>query len=592
MPEAWERQPGETSKQFAAFQLYYDMKPSERSVDKVRAKLGLRSNRHLQKWCSRNKWVERATAWDDEQTRIRILAANEKAQVMAERHFNLADHMQAILGVQLQKISSRAKEAAKDQTEFEYVDPAQIPRWIKAIVDVQRVSVGDPIMLPIDADTMRSKTWSPLDSWRQTYVQPPGTFAPHRLQREAINDPARFLGIVAGVRGGKTTAGAIRFVNKIAQQLAELEASNKQGLWWLVAPNSVIGRVMQQAFETHANAVGLIQKVKGPESNRVWILKGGHRVEFRSAQQEESLVAAEVSGVWLDEFTLMGEKVWTVSLRPRLATTGGWAIFTGTPRGRNWAYEEIFRRGLKDDDKYDPEFASYTWFSSANPAIPTSEIEAARRQLPDAYFRREWEASWEAFHGQIYTHWNRALHYREGVALLPVPDGTRVIMGVDWGSANPGAVVVCRWLPTGEWQLVEEVQEADKLPAWWHSKIAELWRRWRVEKIWCDPEDRGQRLTLAADGLPALKANNSLHEGIRTVAALFKQNRFLVDKTCTVAAGQLGEYHWAEDSQGNRREYPAKGNDHTIDAVRYAIHSTMTEPKPGERSTWAGRPKR
>ncbi|KKM16948.1 hypothetical protein LCGC14_1680680 [marine sediment metagenome] len=592
MAEAWERQAGETSKQFGAFQLYYGLKPHERSVRKVQRNLGLKAARHLFKWSAKNKWVARAQAWDDDQARIRVLATNDKARLMADRHYNLADHMSAILGVQLQKLSALAKDAAtREKQEFSPVDAALVPRWIKAIVDVQRVSLGEPIVLTVDADLLRSQSWSPLDQWRQTYVQPPGTFSPHRLQREAINDPARFTAIVAGVQSGKTTAGGIKFVNRIATQIPDLEAKGETGLWWLVAPNSVIGRVMQQVFEIHINELGLLEKTKGSESNRTWILKGGHRVEFRSAQSPESLVAAPVDGIWLDEFTLVDHRTWTVSLRQRLAKTGGWAIFTGTPRGRNWAYEEIWRRGLKNDDKYDPEFACYTWHSSENPAISTSEVASARGQLPEAYFRREWEASWEAFHGQIYEHWSRTLHFREGVARLTCPDGTRVVMGVDWGHANPGAAVICRWLPTGEWHVVEEVHVAGKLPAWWHEKIAELWRRWRVEKIYCDPAEPGRIATLAADGLPAVKANNALHDGIRTVAALLKQNMFLVDATCTVVANQIGEYHWKQDSQGNRREHPAQGNDHAIDGVRYVIHSSMTEPKPGERSTWGSKGK-
>lgn len=591
MPEAWERQPGETSKQFQTFTLYMQLKPHERSVRTVRNQLGLKSDRHLFKWSSQHKWVARSGAWDDEQTRIRILAVNDKARLMAERHYNLADHMQAIVGVQLQQLSSRAKEAAARNETFSEVDLGQIPRWIKAIVDVQRISLGEPIMLPVEADMLRAQSWSPLDQWRQTYVQPPGSFSPHRLQREAINDPARFVGIVAGVQSGKTTAGAIKFCDRVATEIPELEAKGETGLYWLVAPNSVIGRVMQQAFELHINELGLLDKTKGSESNRQWILHGGHRVEFRSAQSPTALVAAPVNGIWLDEFTLVDHRTWTVSLRQRLAKTAGWAIFTGTPRGRNWAYEEIWRRGDRHDDLYDASFACYTWHSSANPAISTAEVNAARGQLPEAYFRREWEASWEAFHGQIYDHWDRALHMRDGVALLAVPDGTRVVMGVDWGHANPGSLVVLRWLPTGEWQAVEEVHVAGKLPAWWQDKIAECWRRWRVEKIYCDPAEPGRIATLAQDGLPAVKANNSLHDGIRTVAALFKQNRFLLDSSCAVLGNQFGEYHWKQDAQGNRREYPAEGNDHAIDACRYGIHSAMTQPKPGERSTWGSRGK-
>ena len=591
MSEAWERQSGETAKRFQAFRVYIELDPQDRSVPKVAARLGKKSTAHLYKWHREHEWSQRAVAWDDERARVRTLAINEKARVMADRHYNTADYMQAIVSIQLKGMVKKAQETDSKGGVFDEIPAAQIPRWLKAIVDTQRLSLGEPIVLPIEADLLRQQGWSPLDRWRQTYVQPPGAFSPHRLQREAINDPARFTAIVAGVQSGKTTAGSIKFVNRIAMEIPGLEERGTKGLWWLVAPNSVIGRVMRQAFESHIMELGLLVKTKGAESNRVWVLKGGHRVEFRSAQTPTSLVAAPVNGIWLDEFTMVDSRTWTVSLRQRLGTTEGWAIFTGTPRGRNWAYTEIWRRGLPHDDNYDPSFACYTWPSSANPAISSAEVEAARSQLPEAYFRREWEASWEAFHGQIYEHWNRVLHFREGLAGLVAPQGTLYRMGVDWGLSNPGAVVVGRWLPTGEWHIVEEVHIAGKLPAWWHEKIVELWGKWHVDKIYCDPEDPGRIGTLVADGLPALKANNELHAGIRTVAALYKQNRLLIDSSCTVTADQTGEYHWKQDAKGNRREYPEKINDHAIDGKRYMIHSSMTEPKPGERSTWGSRGK-
>jgi len=156
-------------------------------------------------------------------------------------------------------------------------------------------------------------------------------------------------------------------------------------------------------------------------------------------------------------------------------------------------------------------------------------------------------------------------------------------MGVDWGTATPGAAVVLRFLPNETWHVVEEIHVADKLPSWWKDKIAELWSKWKVDVVWCDPEDPGRAGELREEGIPARKANNEVHRGIRSVASAIKQKRFLVDRSCPTTAAQIASYHWAEDSKGVRREQPAKENDHAVDAVRYAIHSESAPQAEVER---------
>lgn len=61
-PLAFEQQPKESSKAFAAFSLYLGL-GSERSIEIVRLKLG-KSSRLIQKWSSRWRWAERLRAYE------------------------------------------------------------------------------------------------------------------------------------------------------------------------------------------------------------------------------------------------------------------------------------------------------------------------------------------------------------------------------------------------------------------------------------------------------------------------------------------------------------------------------------------------
>lgn len=90
---AFERQPEETPKQYEAFQSYRDMGIS-RSAGKVAKELG-KSRGLIERWCSKNDWVERARAYEDflEMERRTAVeeAERERATDLAKRRKDLRD---------------------------------------------------------------------------------------------------------------------------------------------------------------------------------------------------------------------------------------------------------------------------------------------------------------------------------------------------------------------------------------------------------------------------------------------------------------------------------------------------------------------
>lgn len=396
------------------------------------------------------------------------------------------------------------------------------------------------------------------EDWSNRYVTPDRAFIPHARQLEAIKAIERFLVLVAGVQSGKTTGAAVAFWRRIMEWVKSHELGDR-GFFWMIAPNSIVGEVMCERFEELAPPHWIVHR-SGQKGDRTWTLRDGSRVQFRSGEHADKLVARTVHGAWLDEFTLMKADAWLTSVRSRLAATGGWCIFSGTPRGRNWAWEHIWRRTIEGDDQYDPSWRGFTWHSVENPAVSKAEVDEARRQLPPAYFKREWEASWDAFHGQVYEGWGD--HLLCDPMAPPLPTGTVIVIGVDWGFAAPGAAVVLRKFPGGVWEAIDEVLEAGKLPAWWTAKIIELWQRHRAHRIWCDPEDPARIATLVDEGLPAISANNDVGRGIREVAALVTQAAFRVSRRLSKLIGQMASYHWKRDTRGNAQEEPVKENDH------------------------------
>lgn len=81
-PAPWERQPGETDRQFYAFTVYRDapLSGQRRTLAGVKRVLERTSEWRINRWSVVNQWVPRALAWDDEQDRI------WRASVLREKH--------------------------------------------------------------------------------------------------------------------------------------------------------------------------------------------------------------------------------------------------------------------------------------------------------------------------------------------------------------------------------------------------------------------------------------------------------------------------------------------------------------------------
>ena len=604
--QPWERQKGESVKQYHAFEVYRDM-GHERTLAKVAEKLG-RAIQTVGNMSSTRRWAARVDAWERHQSKLRLLAAESEVVKMAERHAQIAGGMLSLVATGVLRHQTHLREnpkamlAIKDLTVLAKIgsdlerfargvmsleDPSLQAQFVRASASNRSaaVEVGKPEGEDLSMEEMQ------YAQWIHQYVQPEGAFLPHRQQRLAINSEARFVALVCGVQSGKTTGGGVAFWRRIKQERQRLHARGERGFYWMIAPNSIVGEVMCEAFERFAPP-GEIVAVRGMSSGRTWELRDGSRVQFRSGEKADKLVGRRVHGAWLDEFTILKREVWVVSIRQRLATTNGWALFTGTPRGQNWAYKEVWQRAQLDDDNYDEEYAGFTWPSKENPAIDPAEVESARRQLPAAYFRREWEASWEAFHGQIYQEWKEG-YAIPGLASRAVPVGTESYGGKDFGFSNPGCLLMAYRLPNGEWWIVDEVYEREKLPDWWKDEIANRWARFEATTIWADPAEAEQIAALVDDGIPVERGPNPVTEGIRHVAKLIKQGRILVDKDrCPHLLAQLVSYKWEEDSQGNRQEIPEKKNDHAVDALRYLLMGYRERRPPAEvRGYGSAKPK-
>jgi phage terminase large subunit-like protein len=242
---------------------------------------------------------------------------------------------------------------------------------------------------------------------------------PHPGQREVHNSAARFRVLSAGRRWGKTRLG----VNEC------IDVAAHGGRSWWIAPTYKMSEVGWRPLRRMAGKIGAeIRKV-----DRQIVLPNGGEVTVRSADNPDSLRGEGLDFVVLDEFAYMQPDAWIEAIRPALSDRQGKALFISTPRGRNFFWE-LYQRGISGEHDY----ASFQFPTVANPYIAPSEVEAARRELPELIFRQEYLAEFIDDQGSVFR------RIQEAATLTPLtaPEaGRQYIAGVDVASAVDYTVV-------------------------------------------------------------------------------------------------------------------------------------------------------
>lgn len=234
-------------------------------------------------------------------------------------------------------------------------------------------------------------------------------------QAAILNSKARFVVVRAGRRYGKTKVAA--------RKLLRHALSNPGSVDWWVAP---VYRNTRRGYREVLRQLppNFLAKPAPPATANDLILqlKNGSRIEFYSSTNPDAMAGEGVGFVVVDEAALSPEIVWTQTIRPTLMDFGGGALLISTPRGRNWFWE-LARRG---EDSTFPDYEAFHFTTSDNPYIEASEVEEARRTLPEVVFRQEILAEFIAGVASIFRFDDEAISHE-----LADPRGQHVYMGVD-----------------------------------------------------------------------------------------------------------------------------------------------------------------
>lgn len=219
------------------------------------------------------------------------------------------------------------------------------------------------------------------------------TWKMHRKQHDAFNSVARTIVLVSGRRWGKSETACMWSLAGAHNDRLKKQA----GITWWISPTYDLARPIWRKMLRIAPA-GWITRTVGSETQPDSLHLGDSRIEFKSADHPERLVAEGLKRVVIDECGIVKESVWTESIMPALMDFRAPAFLCGTPKGRNWFY----RLWLRGRDPLDEEVKSYGGPSRENPFIAESEIDRLAAEMPQRLYRQEILAEFLSDEGAVF----------------------------------------------------------------------------------------------------------------------------------------------------------------------------------------------
>lgn len=190
-------------------------------------------------------------------------------------------------------------------------------------------------------------------------------YDPYPWQKKFHKSPKRFKVISGAARAGKDRACTMEFTDKFVEMLNEDRdytfVPKVHG--WVVAPTFRLGsQNMREIFNTFPRQL----VTNFDKENLVIETINGGLIEFRSADDPDSLVSVGLDIVWITEAARIKKfDVVIGNITDRLDSpgrgpngTGGLALINSSPRGRTY-FNEVCRWGVEGGQKQRPNWETF-----------------------------------------------------------------------------------------------------------------------------------------------------------------------------------------------------------------------------------------
>ena len=301
-------------------------------------------------------------------------------------------------------------------------------------------------------------------------------------------------------------------------------------------------------------------------------LYNGSRVLFVSLESGVNLRGYNASIVYADDIGESNAETWDALCDRafREVDGTGYIICTLNPTNRMaWAWKRFFEP--LENGTLDKRFVYVdTLTMYDNPSLKTGwPAKEARYAHSPVEFRRKIMGEWCSQEGLVYTAFEPANHVkprdyfyeciRDGSSYTSHDFGGREATSALWTAKYKDKFYVYR----------EYYNSVSSTPISKHCEFINKQTE-HIVKRYSDHytesintyREHGVRLTLATKG------NGAKIAGIELINQLFQDNRLYISEDCPNLIRELQQYEWITNSV---RDIPKDGNDHCLDALRYAL---------------------
>lgn len=255
-------------------------------------------------------------------------------------------------------------------------------------------------------------------------------------------DAHRFVVAVCHRRFGKTVLA----VNQL--QKCALLCEKPRPRFAYIAPTYRQGKAVAWDYMKHYAVP--IPGVQINESELRIDYPNGGQSRIYGADNPDSLRGIYLDGAVLDEYGLQAPHVFTEVVRPLLTDRQGWAMFIGTPNGKNQFYD------IAQDAQREPGWFFAAYKASQTQIIDEGELRSARALMTADEYEQEFECSFEAsVKGAIFA--KELQQAREEGRITGVPYDPLLPVHTAWdlGMRDATAIWFYQASPGGEIRLID-----------------------------------------------------------------------------------------------------------------------------------------
>lgn len=394
---------------------------------------------------------------------------------------------------------------------------------------------------------------------------------------------SRWAIAVAHRRAGKTVA----CVNELVKGAATSEKPNPRFAYIAPQLNQAKDIAWTYLLE-YTDCFGPDRKINASE---LWVElpNNGARIRIYGADNPDRLRGIYLDGAVLDEFGDMDPTVWTQVIRPALSDRKGWAVFIGTPKGKN-TFHRLWTEADENEDWY-----RISLKASETGLLDQKELADAHKMMSDDEYAQEYECSFDAaVRGAYYGKEINAAELDERISGVPFDPRLPVHTAWDLGVAD--STVIWFIQTHGRETRVIDVLKGEGVGLDWYAKrLQERDYLWGNHYLPHDVEVRelgtgkSRKEVLQGLGISATVCPNiPIEDGIQAVRMLLPTCWF--DKVkCKEGLEALRMYR--RDYDDKRQEFRQRPlhdwTSHYADALRYFAvgHSEKTASMPIKRNT-------